>query len=641
MSGSEAATARSADEVRDLLGEDGPFARAIRQFRVRDGQQELAAAIFAAIDSRSVLVAEAGTGIGKTFAYLTPVLTSGAKTLVSTGTKTLQDQLFERDIPLISEVLGVRARVALLKGRANYLCLYRMDRARRDAASRSAQQELAALADWSTATRSGDLAEFDRPLAPEHRPLVTSTSENCLGQDCPNYADCFLVRARQQAMGADIVVINHHLLFADMALKRDGFGELLPEVDAVIVDEAHRVPETATLFFGHNLSSRMVRDLSEDTRREAAEVAGGLPAVQAPAEALEQAARVFRLSLESLPPRGAWTAEGRPAQALQQLEAALEALLGTLDGLAEASPGLEACRRRAAAQLERIGALGAQDDEFIAWYEKSSRGFGLHLSPVDIAPEMSTYRESTDAAWVFTSATLAADRSFELFNRRLGLGEPPCLQADSPFDYADRALLFQPPGMPDPSAPNFVDRLLAAVRPILDLTGGGAFLLFTSHRNLRHAAVRLGNQGRWPLIVQGEGPRHQLLDRFKQTPGAVLLGAASFWEGVDVVGDALRCVVIDKLPFAAPDDPILQGRLRRVRAEGGDPFCAEQLPQAVLALKQGFGRLIRSESDYGIVVIGDPRLSTRGYGRVFLRSLPDLPVVRDLASVRTFLARHR
>ncbi|MDX1568849.1 MAG: ATP-dependent DNA helicase [Xanthomonadales bacterium] len=634
MSGSE-----ESGDARRLLGESGPFATHLSGFRIRQGQQNLAEAIETAIAERATLVAEAGTGIGKTFAYLTPVLTSGAKALISTGTKTLQDQLFERDLPAISEVLGIRPRTALLKGRANYLCLYRLDRARRESGKPSpAMLRLFDRLDrWSAETRSGDLSEFGDAETGGWQALVTSTSENCLGQECPFFEDCFLVQARHRAMAADVVVVNHHLLFADMALKRDGFGELLPEADVVVIDEAHRVPETATLFFGQSLSSRMLRDLADDVLRESGEVPGGLGVVQAPVDQLRQSAKVFRLALERLPPRGSWVNEGPAAEALNQVRDALDVVASALSGLAEASPGTESCWRRTRAHLDRLAAIEAGDPDFIAWYEAAGRGFSLHLSPVEIAEEMRGYRSRTEAAWVFTSATLAADGRFDLFNRRLGLDDPQCLKADSPFDYARRALLFQPSGMPDPSASDFVDRLLAAVVPVLSLTDGGAFLLFTSHRNLRYAAVRLKNMGRWPLLVQGEDSRHRLLERFKQTPGALLLGAASFWEGVDVVGDSLRCVVIDKLPFSSPDDPILQGRIRRIREAGGDPFREEQLPQAVLTLKQGFGRLIRSESDYGIVVIGDPRLTSRGYGRVFLRSLPDLPLVSDLEAVAQFL----
>lgn len=626
----------------ELLGENGPFARALQRFRVRPGQQAMADAVAETIADRSVLVAEAGTGIGKTFAYLVPLIESGVRSVISTGTKTLQDQLFLRDLPAVADALDKQPRVALLKGRSNYLCHYRLERHGQDAARRGLAGITAFenLRRWADATRSGDLAEYPGASdAIEWRSQITSSPDNCLGQECPYFSDCFLVRARQRALKADIVVVNHHLLFADMALRREGFGELLPDAGAVVVDEAHRVPDTATQFFGQDLSSRMLRDLLADTRAEAGEVGGGLNAVLAATEELESCIKRFRLALEPLPARAVWDPELLPAQ-VEALGEALAGLASCLEPLAPASRGLEACLLRAQEHRQRLTELDSSDAGQVGWYESSSRGFALHLSPLDIAEDLQAHRQGGGAAWIFTSATLAAGNRFDLFCRRMGLDDARCEQFPSPFDFSSCALLYQPAGMPEPASPDYVDQLINRVCPVLDLCGGGAFLLFTSHRNLQRAAMRLRNIGRWTLFIQGEAPRHQLLEAFKTTPGALLLGAASFWEGVDVAGDALRCVVIDKLPFAVPDDPLLQARIRRIREQGGDPFRDEQLPHAVLTLKQGFGRLIRSESDHGVVVIGDPRLASRGYGRVFLASLPQVPLTGELAELRRFLTRH-
>lgn len=646
------------------LEDGGALARALPHFRARPAQQALAAAVADAFADREVLLAEAGTGTGKTFAYLVPALLSGLKTIVSTGTRALQDQLYHRDLPRVRDALGVGARTALLKGRANYLCLYRLERAKGE--PRFASREHLALfqrvVSWSGRTRMGDLAEIE--ALPEESPLipmVTSTVDNCLGGECPFWNDCFVVQARQRAQAADVVVVNHHLLLADLALKQEGFGEILPGAQAFVVDEAHQLPELAAQFFGEGLSARPLVELARDAIGECREVDGALAAVQPPAQQLEHAVRALRAAMEPLPARGTLARalhDGQVQEALEALADALRDLAETLAPLREAAPGLDAAHARAlefVARLDRwrlrpgpgafddeVGAApdAAQDgggDNDVRWYELSPRGFRLQRTPLDVSAPLRTHREQSRAAWVFTSATLAVDGRFDHLAGRLGLEAPRTLLAPSPFDWARQALCFLPPRLPPPAARDYSQALVDAVLPVLHASGGRAFLLFASHRALRETAALLRG-GPWPLFVQGEAPRSVLLQRFRESGNGVLLGAASFREGVDVVGDALSVVVIDKLPFAAPDDPVFEARLEAIRRAGGNPFADEQLPQAVIALKQGAGRLIRSERDRGVLVLCDPRLTGRGYGRVFLGSLPPLPTTREPADVQAFFA---
>ena len=648
----------------EALGEQAALAAALPGFRPRPAQQRLAAAVTEALERRAVLLAEAGTGTGKTFAYLVPALLSGLKTIVSTGTRALQDQLYQRDLPRVRQALGVGLKTALLKGRANYLCRYRLEHAR--AEGRFGSREQAALFQrivaWGGRTRSGDLAELDG--LPEDSPLlprVTSTADNCLGGECPFWSECFVVQARQRAQAADLVVVNHHLLLADLALKQEGFGEILPGAQAFVVDEAHQLPELAAQFFGEGVGARPLVELARDALAEAAAVPGALAAVQAPAQALERATLDVRAALDGLPTRGtAWRAHAAAglAPALAALDASLHALAQALAPLREAAPTLDACAVRALAQQARLrrwrhalqdaGDPAAEDlaqdagdplagADCVHWYELGARGFRLQRTPLDVSAPLRAHRERTQAAWVFTSATLAVAGRFDHLAQRLGIDAARTLIEPSPFDWARQALCYLPPGLPEPAAQDYGQAVLAAVRPVLEASGGRAFLLFASHRALREAAAALAD-GPWPLFVQGSAPRHVLLERFRASGNGVLLGTASFREGVDVAGEALSVVVIDKLPFAAPDDPVFEARLDAIRRAGGHPFRDEQVPQAVIALKQGAGRLIRSETDRGVLVLCDPRLLGRAYGRIFLDSLPPLPRTRALADVQAFFA---
>ena len=644
---------------REALSQGGALASHLDAFVPRPAQLCLTEAIAETLQQRDLLLAEAGTGTGKTYAYLVPVLLSGMKTIISTGTRALQDQLYHRDLPRVRQALGVGHRSALLKGRANYLCRYRLQQARGEPRFSSPQQaaEFQRILAWSGRTRHGDMAELDA-LADDSPllPMVTSTVDNCLGPDCAYYDDCFVVQARQRAQAADVVVVNHHLLLADLALKQEGFGELLPGAEAFVIDEAHQLPELAAQFFGEGFGMRPWQELARDCLLEARSVAGAQAALQAPVSALEHALIDLRTAMDGLPSRGTqWRALAVPQvrDGFDAAMSALHALLQGLEGLREASSGLDACHARAREAVSRLGrwlgddaplldfdaepdpAVGEAGD--VLWYELTPRGFRCQRTPMDVSGPLREHRQRTLAAWIFTSATLTVGGGFDHVTQRLGLDDPRMLVQPSPFDWPTQALCYLPEGLPDPAARGFGTALIATLRPVLDASHGRAFLLFASHRALREAAEALRG-GPWPLFVQGEAPRATLLQRFRESGNGVLVGSASFREGVDVVGDALSVVVIDKLPFAAPDDPVFEARLEAIRTQGGNPFRDEQLPQAVIALKQGVGRLIRSETDRGVLVLCDPRLLNRGYGRIFLDSLPPFRRTRALADVQAFFA---
>jgi ATP-dependent DNA helicase DinG len=631
------------ESVEELLGAEGPFAREVPGFVPRKVQQVMARAVAEAIDDRHALIAEAGTGTGKTFAYLVPAMVSGKRVIISTGTKALQDQLFHRDLPRVRSVLGAPLAAALLKGRANYLCLHRLEQARNEGhfSSREQVSQLQSIHAWSKATTSGDRAELAE--LPEDSPLwprVTSTTENCLGSDCPFFADCFVVKARRAAQEADIVVVNHHLLFADLAIRQEGFGEILPGAHAFILDEAHQVPELAGQFFSITLTARQLTELATDTLAECASASGALATLQPLIEAITPAVRRLRLALDRFPAKAAFVVIERDAEVELELEGvrlALDELACALDVHAERSRGLAAVHERAMAMSARLTHLcdsSARDS--VHWYELSAHGFALHATPLDLSQPLRELREQSHAAWIFTSATLSIAGRFDHFARQLGLHDPRSVCLDSPFDYARQALAYLQKGLPEPSARDYTDKMIEAVLPVLEASAGRAFLLFTSHRALRLAAELLEGRVPYPLFVQGSAPRHQLLSGFRESGNGVLLGAASFWEGVDVAGEALSVVVIDKLPFAAPDDPVLVARLEVLRESGLNPFVEWQIPNAVIALKQGAGRLIRDINDRGVLVLCDPRLTSKGYGRIFLASLPPMPRSADVEDVRAF-----
>jgi ATP-dependent DNA helicase DinG len=629
-----------------VFAADGPLAAAVGGFKLRPQQLEMAQAIHAAIERTGVLVAEAGTGTGKTFAYLVPALLAGGKVIVSTGTKTLQDQLYDRDLPAVRKALATGASAALLKGRANYVCLYRLRRAAEiGVGSPDDAKHLRRIERFARVSTTGDRA--DLADVPEDAPVwvqATSTRDNCLGQPCPDYDDCFVMRARRNALAADVVVINHHLFFADVALRDEGISELLPACNTVIFDEAHQLPETARLFFGENVSSAQLVELSRDARAELRKAGGASPELEALANRFEKAARDLRLAFGEAPTRLAWKqALQLPgfADSLQAMRRALGELRKPLEAQAERSEGLASCAARAGtayAALTRM--METEPDGGVRWAEVFAHTVRLHVTPLSPAELFGRQMEDHPRAWIFTSATLAVGEEFGHFTRELGLGGAAARRWASPFDFAHQALLYLPKGLPpDPNEAGFTDAVIDAALPVIEASGGRAFLLFTTLRALRRAHERLRSL-RFPLLVQGTGSRSELLKRFRELGNAVLLGAQSFWEGVDVRGEALSVVVIDKLPFAPPDDPVLAARIEAIRARGGNPFAELQLPQAVLSLKQGAGRLIRDEADRGVLMLCDPRLASKSYGRQILRSLPPMKPTRSLSEVEGFLGAH-
>jgi ATP-dependent DNA helicase DinG len=633
-----------------LLGPQGPLARVIDNFESRREQQLMADWVGETLDARGMLAIEAGTGIGKTFAYLVPALLSGRQVIISTGTRTLQDQLFHRDLPTVAKALGRPARIALLKGRANYLCRHRLDLA--DPAPGlpgllpAGGRMVDRIRRWSRQTRSGDLSEVKslRDNDPV-RAAVSSTRENCLGADCPEFARCHVVAARREAQAADIVVVNHHLLLADLAMKDEGFGELLPGAEAVVLDEAHQVPEIAAQFFGRSLGSRQVSALARDSLAELSRAGVAQGAARERLAGLEASIGDAMAALAGSGERIDWDAlpQGFLA-ALEQLCEKLAGLGPEFAALDPEDPGLRQCARRADKLVETLRALlDAGAESGLRWVETSARGFTLSFTPFEVAARLGELMRNQGGAWIFTSATLAVGDDFSHFLGRIGAPEARTVRIDSPFEFERQAMIYLPTAMPDPAAPDFTQRVLAEALPLIDAAGGRSFLLFTSHRALREAAQSLEAHAdftrRYQMLVQGEAPRETLLRRFRELGNAVLLGSASFWEGVDVRGHALALVVIDKLPFAAPEDPLLKARLEGIRRRGGNPFREFQLPQAVLALKQGFGRLIRDRDDFGVVAICDPRLRSRGYGALFIDSLPPAPVAVDRAEAAAFLRR--
>jgi ATP-dependent DNA helicase DinG len=634
----------SAKDSVQLLGASGPFASVLPGFAPRQEQLQLAAAIEKTIAGGGTLVAEAGTGIGKTLSYLVPVLKGRERTIISTGTKTLQDQLYFRDLPMVKQALGSTLTTALLKGRGNYLCLYRMEQARRDGRlpSRDSVAELEAIRQWAPATPDGDLS-IASVIAEDSElwPLVTSTPDNCLGSDCPDFEDCFVAKARREAQQADVVVVNHHLLFADMAIKHGGFGEVLPGASVFIVDEAHHAPETASQFFSASLSLRQISDLCRDVLSEAAGTSGGIATVRDGVAHCRQVIKEFQaICHDQLEERGTWDemlARSAVRDALQALDGAVTGLKPVIEALRGSSRGMDGCGQRLAefqAHFDHLDKPAA--DSEVRWFERRGHGFAIHTTPLDISSLFSGFCEQADATWVFTSATLSVNGGFDHFIRTLGLQDADTLKLDSPFDYPNHSLMWLPEDLPDPREASFVPCLLEQVQPVLEASRGRAFMLFTSHRALNRAAELLDGVLDHPLFVQGQMPRSMLLEAFRKSGDGILLGTSSFWGGVDVMGEALSLVIIDKLPFAPPNDPVMDARSKQLRQHGGNPFMELFLPQAVITLKQGAGRLIRDVNDRGVLVICDRRLNTKAYGSVFLESLPPMQQTTDRRRVVEF-----
>ncbi len=603
----------------------------------------MAEAVAEAIARSDKLVVEAGTGTGKTFAYLLPALLSGRKTIISTGTKALQDQLYHRDLPLISKAVGRPVETALLKGRANYLCRHRLDQLTDVAAA--LVDDLDEVKKWRHRTESGDRAELT-DVAEDSAvwPLVTSTADNCLGQKCPEYSQCHVVKARRAAQEADLVVVNHHLLLADLAMKEEGFVEFLPGAEAIILDEAHQVPDLAMQFFGVALGSRELERLVDEIR------AATLPFCQADLDRRIDKLQTAVRSLRAEAPRK----EGRHelSEVMAELREPLDNLAHAIHEvqlavveLGDATVELETIHEQLANAAERLAILSSEDAwDGLRWLEINPRSLRLHLTPLDVSSKLNGLIDNGFQAWIFTSATLAVGEDFSLFGSRMGLAGVTGLTFPSPYDIQQNGIVYLPPDLPQPSDPGHTDAMLEAVTPLLDMTTGGMFCLFTSHRALNNAKKwfkgRRSSLGGRKLLAQGDAPRDDLLRRFRQYGDAVLLGTGSFWEGVDVRGQALSVVAIDKLPFASPADPLMMARLEYIRRQGGNGFMDHQLPLAALSLKQGAGRLLRDENDFGVVVLCDPRISSKRYGRIFLQCLEPMPATSALNEVSSFLAAH-
>ena len=623
------------------LGPGGPFHEQLEGFTPRISQQQMADAVADTLRHGGTLVAESGTGTGKTFAYLVPIMLGRERTIISTGTRHLQDQIFNRDLPTVAETLGIKLRAVMLKGRSNYLCRYRLRQsgAQSELIGKTTGLSLNIIERWASRTKTGDIAEVSEISdQAEVWKEVTSTVDTCLGGKCPDFKKCFVTKARQNAMDADVVVVNHHLFFSDLTLKDDGFGELLPNYGAVIFDEAHTLGDIASAFFGFSISSYQIHDLCADIGRAEKEEASGVdfsgvtPLLMHAAEKLRNELVKLEQSSLGLDDIDNPTFRGD----IEALREHLENLLQQLEAAAIAGEGLDRCYQRASALIERLDLwIEGHDRNLVRWINVTQRAFRLEASPLSVRQRFSEVLARAKS-WVFTSATLAVGDDFSAFSNQLGLEQGQHSSWQSPYDFEQNALVYLPTDMPDPHDRRYPQRITEVILAVTAISQGRAFCLFTSHAMMNKVRDILKRSCPWPLMMQGEAPRSELMDRFQHTANSVLLGTSSFWEGVDIKGDALSCVIIDKLPFAPPGDPVLKRRLQACEEEGGNPFMEIQVPSAAISLKQGAGRLIRSETDRGVLVLCDPRILTKRYGRLFLKSLPPIPCTRQEQDVEAF-----
>jgi ATP-dependent DNA helicase DinG len=634
--------------INKAFASDGALGSVIPGFQPRQPQLDMANAIEQAIENQTQLVVEAGTGTGKTFAYLVPALLSGKKTIISTGSKNLQEQLFHRDLPLMVDALGFHGQVSLLKGRSNYLCFDRLSRQMVESHTTETQTDLLSqlvkVRSWSSETKSGDLGECDA-IAEDSPiiPTITSTNDNCLGKECPSYEECFVLKARRRALDSDVVVVNHHLFMADLAIKETGFGELIPEADVFIFDEAHQIPDIASQYFGQSISSRQIQELCKDIEIGYRTEARDMRQLQKAGERLSQAAMEMRIILGDTGFRGNW----RDAIASPNIKREMERLMDALDFVIEVlklalgrSQLLDTAFERAnliKGRLERVCDVTITGYSY--WYDTSPRHFSLHITPLTVADKFHEQVEMKGGAWIFTSATLAVSDDFGHFTSRLGLVPKQQFSLPSPFDYPEQARLCVPRYLPEPNSPGLANKLVSMLAPVIEQNQGRCFFLCTSHSMMRELGEKFRETLSLPVLLQGETSKQKTLAEFMELGNALLVATGAFWEGIDVRGDTLSCVIIDKLPFTAPDDPLLKARIEDCKLQGGDPFQQVQIPDAVITLKQGVGRLIRDQKDRGALIICDNRLVTREYGATFLSSLPPIPRTRDLGVIKQFLAQ--
>ncbi|MGX9518207.1 ATP-dependent DNA helicase [Vibrio mediterranei] len=633
--------------IKKAFASDGALGRVIPGFQPRQPQLDMADAVEQAIDNEDQLVVEAGTGTGKTFAYLVPALLSGKKTIISTGSKNLQEQLFHRDLPLMVEALGFHGQVSLLKGRSNYLCLDRLSRQMVESHTTETQTDLLSqlvkVRSWSSETKSGDLGECDA-IAEDSPiiPTITSTNDNCLGKECPSYQDCFVLKARKRALDSDVVVVNHHLFMADLAIKETGFGELIPEAEVFIFDEAHQIPDIASQYFGQSISSRQIQDLAKDIEIGYRTEARDMRQLQKAGDRLSQSAMDMRIVLGDTGFRGNWRDAVASPSIKRELDRLLDAINLVIDVLKLAlgrSQLLDTAFERAnliKGRIERVCDVTITGYSY--WYDTSPRHFSLHITPLTVADKFHEQVEMKGGAWIFTSATLAVSDDFGHFTSRLGLIPKQQFSLPSPFDYPTQARLCVPRYLPEPNSQGLAQKLVNMLSPVIEENQGRCFFLCTSHSMMRELGEKFRESLSLPVLLQGETSKQKTLAEFMELGNALLVATGAFWEGIDVRGDTLSCVIIDKLPFTAPDDPLLKARIEDCKLQGGDPFQQVQLPDAVITLKQGVGRLIRDQKDRGALIICDNRLVTREYGATFLASLPPIPRTRDLGTIRQFLA---
>ncbi|WP_299269313.1 ATP-dependent DNA helicase [uncultured Psychrosphaera sp.] len=632
------------DSISKCFSDNGALAQAIPGFKARQAQLDMATAVRGAIKDKAQLVVEAGTGTGKTFAYLAPALLAGKKVIVSTGTKALQEQLFHRDLPLVKKALRPMMKTALLKGRSNYLCINRLEVNGQHPPydDPSFLSDISNVRKWSSETSDGDIGELTS-IEENSRvlPFVTSTVDNCLSKDCPNIADCHVMNARKKALEADLIVVNHHLFFADLALKDTGFGELIPDTDVIIFDEAHQIPDIASEYFGEHFSSRQVFELCKDIQAEYQAQLRDMPQLYKAAMTLEKNILDMRLVFAEDPERGNWRDKSKSDDIVNAIQYVLKAFNFLYDVTKLAisrTETIDNCFERLVqlkGKFEKVNQT--QENGYSYWFDTTKRHFTLHITPLSIADKFGAIVDESNSSWIFTSATVSVDDNFDHYTSLLGIPDARTQMLGSPFDYQNQAMFCVPRYFPEPNDKAAVRAFSELALELVEASRGRAFLLFTSHRVMTLVAKMIEDEIKYPVLVQGTTSKRLLLEQFTKLKHAVLLGTGSFWEGVDVRGDMLSLVMIDKLPFASPDEPLLQARIEDCKLKGLEPFQNVQIPQAVISLKQGVGRLIRDVTDKGVLVICDPRLVTRQYGEVFMRSLPNMKRTRDLDTVKTFL----